>query len=89
MTLRLMFALGLATALAGAAEAADVPVVAVASPDGRNVISLALAGEGPPTYRVARDGIEVIASSPVQLELAAGQLGPGMALCRPHHASQR
>lgn len=69
-----MFAAALATL---PASGASMTPEVVRSPDGRNAISVTLNGEGRPTYSVARDGEEIISSSPVALSLKDGPLGSG------------
>jgi alpha-glucosidase len=82
MRLRLILTFVVAAlAIAASAEAAAETLV-VRSPDGRNTISLALDAQGRAIYSVARDGVPIIAPSPVALALDKGPPGTGLSLAR-------
>jgi alpha-glucosidase len=56
----------------------DAAPLTVASPDGRLVVSFAVAADGP-RYRLSRDGRELIGGSAMGFDLVdAAPLGPGM-----------
>jgi alpha-glucosidase len=74
-----ILALGTA-ALFGAGAAAAAPVT-VASPDGRNVITI---DTDKLSYTVARDGKPIIAPSPLGLSLDIGTIGAGAVLTSQH-----
>lgn len=63
---------------AGMASAQEV--VSVASQDGSNVVRLGISPSGTPTYTVSRRGEQILAPSPIILDLDSDSLGYGMAI---------
>lgn len=64
--------------LAGSCQAAEL--VALASPDGHNAITVSLSEAGELSYRVSRDGREVLGDSPLGLKLDGQDLSRGLKL---------
>ncbi|HEY4071449.1 MAG TPA: glycoside hydrolase family 97 N-terminal domain-containing protein, partial [Sphingomicrobium sp.] len=78
MNLRLFLAMAVSIPIGWPAHAASaVSPQIIRSPDGRNSISVMLDRDGQPAYSVARDGEQIIASSPIILSLQSGPLGNG------------
>jgi len=62
------------------APAVASEAVTLASPDGRNSVTVTLDAQGRPTYSVARDGKPILAPSPIGLRLDSGLVGIGMSV---------
>lgn len=73
-----------AALLAAAPAAAQVEV---RSPDGRNLIRLAIDAQSRPAYSVSRDGAELLAPSGIVLELDRHRIGYGVAITASEQSS--
>jgi len=73
----ILLAIMAAFAWAPASAESAAQSIAVRSPDGRNIIALAIDAKGRPSYSVVRDGEPVIAPSTTALSLDKGPIGDG------------
>ena len=79
-----ILAVGLVVVSSATASMAAAGAITVASPDGRSVVTL---DSEKLTYAVSRDGRQIIAPSPLGLNLDIGMLGPGAQLAEHTRAS--